>query len=68
MTVIFNSYSFMPLITKNYSMFVVQARLEYAEQKTTQVYAQTVAFLSSKTGEKTASIIFKDSRLINRFF
>ena len=47
--------------TKNLS--AVQASLGHAEQKTTQVYAKTVALLSSETGEKTASVIFKNSRL-----
>ena len=45
--------------TKNLS--AVQASLGHTEQKTTQVYAKTVALLSSETGEKTASVIFKDS-------
>ena len=35
----------------------------YSEQRTTQVYAETVALLSSETGEKTASVIFKDNYL-----
>ena len=47
--------------TKNLS--AVQASLGHTEQKTTQVYAKTVALLSSETGEKTASVIFKDSQL-----
>ena len=47
--------------TKNLS--AVQASLGHSEQRTTQVYAKTVALLSSETGEKTASAIFKDSRL-----
>ena len=47
--------------TKNLS--AVQASLGHTEQKTTQVYAKTVALLSSETGEKTASVIFKDGQL-----
>ena len=49
------------MTTKNLS--AVQASLGHAEQRTTQVYAKTVALLSSETGEKTAEIIFKDSHL-----
>ena len=49
------------MTTKNLS--AVQASLGHSEQRTTQVYAKTVALLSSETGEKTASVIFKDSRL-----
>ena len=45
--------------TKNLS--AVQASLGHTEQKMTQRYAKTVALLSSETGEKTASAIFKDS-------
>ena len=47
--------------TKNLS--AVQASLGHSEQRTTQVYAKTVALLSSETGEKTASVIFKNSQL-----
>ena len=47
--------------TKNLS--AVQTSLGHSEQRTTQVYAKTVALLSSKTGEKTADIIFKNSQL-----
>ena len=47
--------------TKNLS--AVQASLGHSEQRTTQVYAKTIALLSSETGEKTASVIFKDSQL-----
>ena len=47
------------MTTKNLS--AVQASLGHSEQKTTQVYAKTVALLSSETGEKTSSLIFKDS-------
>ena len=45
------------MTTKNLS--AVQASLGHSEQKTTQVYAKTAALLSSETGEKTASLIFK---------
>ena len=45
--------------TKNIS--AVQASLGHTEMKMTQRYAKTVALLSSETGEKTASAIFKDS-------
>ena len=44
--------------TKNLS--AVQASLGHTEQRMTQKYAKTVALLSSETGEKTASVIFKD--------
>ena len=44
--------------TKNLS--AVQASLGHSEQKTTQVYAKTIALLSLETGEKTASVIFND--------
>ena len=47
--------------TKNLS--AVQASLGHTEQRMTQRYAKTVALLSSETGEKTASVIFKDSHL-----
>ena len=47
--------------TKNLS--AVQASLGHSEQRTTQVYVKTVALLSSETGEKTASVIFKNSQL-----
>lgn len=47
------------MTTKNLS--AVQASLGHSEQKTTQVYAKTVALLSSETGQKTAELIFKDS-------
>ena len=47
------------MTTKNLS--AVQASLGHSEQRTTQVYAKTVALLSSETGEKTADVIFKDS-------
>ncbi|MCY4513215.1 MAG: site-specific integrase [Bdellovibrionales bacterium] len=47
--------------TKNLS--AVQASLGHTEIRMTQRYAKTVALLSSETGEKTASAIFKDSRL-----
>ena len=49
------------MTTKNLS--AVQASLGHSEQRTTQVYAKTVALLSSETGEKTASVIFKDGQL-----
>ena len=45
--------------TKNLS--AVQASLGHTEIRTTQRYAKTVALLSSETGEKASSIIFKDS-------
>ena len=45
--------------TKNIS--AVQASLGHTEMKMTQRYAKTVALLSSETGEKTSSAIFKDS-------
>ena len=44
--------------TKNLS--AVQASLGHTEQRVTQKYAKTVALLSSETGEKTSSAIFKD--------
>ena len=47
--------------TKNIS--AVQASLGHTEIRMTQRYAKTVALLSSETGEKTASAIFKDSYL-----
>ena len=45
--------------TKNLS--AVQASLGHTEIRMTQRYAKAVALLSSETGEKTASAIFKDS-------
>ena len=45
--------------TKNLS--AVQASLGHTEIKMTQRYAKTVALLSSETGEKTSSVIFRDS-------
>ena len=47
------------MTTKNLS--AVQASLGHSDQKVTQRYAKTVALLSSETGEKTSSAIFKDS-------
>ena len=47
--------------TKNLS--AVQASLGHTEVRMTQKYAKTVALLSSETGEKTASAIFKDDQL-----
>ena len=47
--------------TKNLS--AVQASLGHTEIKMTQRYAKTVALLSSETGEKTASAIFKNDQL-----
>ena len=47
--------------TKNLS--AVQASLGHFQQKMTQRYAKTVALLISDTGEQTASVIFKDSRI-----
>ena len=52
------------MTTKNLS--AVQASLGHSEQRTTQVYAKTVALLTSETGEKTADVIFKDSELFCR--
>ena len=49
------------MTTKNLS--AVQASLGHSEQKVTQRYAKTVALLSSETGEKTSSAIFKNSPL-----
>ena len=49
------------MTTKNLS--AVQASLGHSDQKITQRYAKTVALLSSETGEKTSSAIFKDSPL-----
>ena len=49
------------MMTKNLS--AVQASLGHSEQKITQRYAKTVALLSSETGEKTSSAIFKNSPL-----
>ena len=45
--------------TKNLS--AVQASLGHTQPTMTQRYAKTVALLSSETGEKTSSAIFKDS-------
>ena len=45
------------------NLSAVQASLGHTEQRMTQKYAKTVALLSSETGEKTASAIFKDSHL-----
>ena len=45
--------------TKNLS--AVQASLGHTEVRMTQKYAKTVALLSSETGEKTASAIFKEN-------
>ena len=49
------------MTTKNLS--AVQASLGHSDQKVTQRYAKTVALLSSETGEKTFSALFKNSRL-----
>jgi len=49
------------MTTKNLS--AVQASLGHTEQRTTQRYAKTVVLLSSETGEKTFSALFKKSRL-----
>ena len=49
------------MTTKNIS--AVQASLGHTEIKMTQKYAKTVALLSSETGEKTFSALFKDSLL-----
>ena len=45
------------MATKNLS--AVQASLGHTEQKVTQKYAKAVALLSSETGEKTFSALFK---------
>ena len=47
------------MTTKNLS--AVQASLGHTEQRTTQMYAKTVALLSSDVAEQTASAIFKDN-------
>ena len=49
------------MTTKNLS--AVQASLGHTEIRMTQRYAKTVALLSSETGEKTFSALFKDSLL-----
>ena len=49
------------MTTKNLS--AVQASLGHSDQKVTQRYAKTVALLSSETGEKAFSALFKNSRL-----
>ena len=49
------------MTTKDIS--AVQASLGHTEIKMTQRYAKTVALLSSETGEKTFSSLFKNSRL-----
>ena len=49
------------MATKNLS--AVQASLGHTEARMTQKYAKTVALLSSETGEKTFSALFKNSRL-----
>ena len=49
------------MATKDIS--AVQASLGHTEIKMTQRYAKTVALLSSETGEKTFSALFKDSLL-----
>ena len=49
------------MATKN--LFAVQASLGHTEARMTQKYAKAVALLSSETGEKTFSALFKDSLL-----
>ena len=49
------------MTTKNLS--AVQASLGHTEIRMTQRYAKTVALLSSETGEKTFSALFKNSLL-----
>ena len=49
------------MTTKNLS--AVQASLGHKQITMTQKYAKTVALLSSETGEKTFSALFKNSRL-----
>ena len=49
------------MTTKNLS--AVQASLGHTEVRMTQRYAKTVALLSSETGEKTFSALFKNSQL-----
>ena len=43
------------------SLSAVQASLGHTQPTMTQRYAKTIALLSSETGEKTASAIFKDN-------
>ncbi|MCZ0931882.1 MAG: hypothetical protein OXJ52_01860 [Oligoflexia bacterium] len=43
------------------SLSAVQASLGHTEVRMTQKYAKAVALLSSETGEKASSIIFKNS-------
>ena len=49
------------MATKNLS--AVQASLGHTEVRMTQKYAKTVALLSPETGEKTFSVLFKNSQL-----
>ena len=55
-----HTYATIALMATN-NLSAVQASLGHSEQKTTQVYAKTVALLNSKTGEKTSSAIFKNN-------
>ncbi len=57
-----HTYATIALMATN-NLSAVQASLGHSAQKTTQVYAKTVALLNSKTGEETSSVIFKDSPL-----
>ena len=55
-----HTYATIALMTTK-DISAVQASLGHTEIKMTQKYAKTVALLSSETGEKTASVIFKGS-------
>ena len=57
-----HTYATIALMTTK-DISAVQASLGHTEIKMTQKYAKAVALLSSDTGEKTASVIFKNSRL-----
>ena len=57
-----HTYATIALMTTK-DISAVQASLGHTEIKMTQKYAKTVALLSSETGEKTASVIFKNSHL-----
>ena len=48
---------------KKRQMTGLRPSLGHTQQRMTQKYAKTIALLSSETGEKTASAIFKDSHL-----
>ena len=57
-----HTYATIALMTTK-DISAVQESLWHTEIKMTQKYAKTVALLSSETGEKTASAIFKNSHL-----